>query len=94
MKNIILIIFLLNALGYAFNAHSSDKKVVYCEYNYGNSSIVLQIGNGSSITTIRNINDLEYVYHVENIYKLTENNDYASILNKKGEKITFFMNCK
>jgi len=76
-------------------SYGGEVKVVKCEYDFGNKSMVMGIGKlKKTINANQKINGLSYKYHIENINKFNEMDDYVEIVDKNEKKITFFLKCK
>ena len=91
LRNITLIVSLILIT----ECMASSAKAITCEYNYGRE--VVTFGVGKSLVTIeikRKINNLQYQYHIQNIDKFDEVEDYVEITNKDGKNIIYSLKCK
>lgn len=68
--------------------------VVNCTYNFGNSGISMGfVPHQKKIHREFKKDGHKYVVHVEDINKFAEVEDYISIENNKGHKITYALEC-
>lgn len=68
---------------------------INCEYNFGMASFAT--GNIQKLKQIHKefeTNGLKYEVHIENVKEFTEVEDYITIENEKGHKITYALECK
>lgn len=91
-KKIILIFFMAYAVnGLAFN----QSKIINCDYNFKNSSLMFSVGTlKKSVTLTRKYENLTYKIFISDINNPSEANDFITIKNKKGHKITYSLRCK
>ena len=66
---------------------------IICTYNFG-QEITLDNITSTEYSRAFQEKDLTYKVYVKNINKFDEVEDYMTIINKKGHKITYSLNCR
>lgn len=88
-----LFFMLFNFSLYGDLAKASEVKSVYCEYNYGNKSIVTSLKNNKNSTTNLMVDDMEAILFIKNVDNLSELEDYI-LFKKDNKNIIFPLKCK
>lgn len=75
----------------ALNCKASD---IFCSYNFENDHIIVKTKEKvKTITKKYTKNNLFYEYRIKDINNFNELDDYISISNTKGHKITYYLKC-
>jgi len=88
LKNLIILLLLI------FAASECGATEIICNYNFGNKTIVENVPKGTTTVYKKYTKDgLFYEYKIANINKFNEIDDYISIANSKGHRITYSLEC-
>lgn len=92
VKNFTLLLFLVMACTNISHAQSTTYK---CTYNFGNKTEY--IGTTTLKTKIvakKEVDGLKYTFVLSDTNNFSDLNDYVTIENDKGHKITYALSCK
>jgi len=88
IKKFIILIFMV------MMAYECIAAEIVCEYNFGNDKIVETVQNNVTIVHKKYAkNNLFYEYKIKDINNFNEIDDYISISNLKGHRITYSLKC-
>lgn len=91
VRNLVILLFML----YASTVIASGSRVITCNYNFGNDSLMFGVGTlEKSVTIQRTAGNLSYKIFIADISNFNEVDDYIVIENKKGHRITHSLKCK
>jgi len=87
IKKLVVVIFMLIL---AYECVAAD---IICEYSYGNKQLEIDTYNDTIVHKKYTKNGLFYEYKIKDINNFNELDDYISISNSKGHRITYSLKC-